>query len=227
MNALHLVEKTPLSTSREKTMDESVLISWLRRENETLREEVEALRVYRRLAYRDPLTGLWNRRYADERLREEVQRASRQGDALFSVLVIDVNDFKHVNDCYGHVEGDRALEAVAAFLREQVREHDVCCRTGGDEFTVILGDTDEAGAAMLVDRLRRELGRLNRGRPWPIRLSIGQATWPEDGADADSLVGAADAAMYEDKERQKAGRAPTARRRDTTLPWMGGRPPVE
>ncbi|MGM0574619.1 MAG: GGDEF domain-containing protein [Myxococcota bacterium] len=218
------MNRSTAEESSENVMyDDDALVGLLRRENDKLRREVEALRVYRRLAYRDPLTALWNRRYADERLREEVDRARRQAGGTFSVLVIDLNDFKHINDRFGHAVGDEALVTIAGFLRENARDHDICCRTGGDEFTTILPGADEAGCALMVARLRRRLGLLNAERPWPLELSIGQATWPMDGAGAEQLVQAADEAMYADKRRQKNGLTRTRpRQRTSTLPWMGG-----
>lgn len=212
----------PVEVTVEPT-DPKDLVEWLRAENEALRTEVEALRVYRSLAYRDPLTGLWNRRYLDERLRHEIERARRH-DERFSILVFDINDFKTVNDERGHAAGDEALVWTADLLEETFRDHDVCCRTGGDEFTVILPGATAAGCAVLISRLRRRLSEANVGRAWSIGLSIGSATWPEDGATGEELLKLADASMYEDKQRQKRGNTGKARARisrPSTLPWIG------
>jgi diguanylate cyclase (GGDEF)-like protein len=196
----------------------------LRAENEALRTEVDALQVYRSLAYRDPLTGLWNRRYLDERLHHEIERARRH-DGRFSILVFDVNDFKAINDERGHAAGDQALVWTADLLEETFRDHDICCRTGGDEFTVILPGATAAGCAVLISRLRQRLVEANRERPWSLGMSIGGATWPDDGSTAEELLRTADAAMYEDKQRQKLGGESKVGKvrvsRASTLPWTG------
>ena len=189
--------------------------------------EIEELRVYRRLAYRDPLTGLRNRRYLDERLREEMQRARRHADPTFSVLVFDLNNFKNINDVHGHGVGDDCLRFIARFLEENLREHDICCRTGGDEFTAILPESDSLGAELLVARLRERLARANATRDLPVHLSIGVATWPEDGGDSETLLEAADRAMFRDKAHQRGERLPRNPRRDQTLPWTGLQPRSE
>ena len=193
----------------------------LQSENDDLRAEIEELRVYRRLAYRDPLTGLRNRRYLDERLREEMQRARRHSDPTFTVLLFDLNDFKRINDEHGHAAGDECLRFIAQFLEDNLRDHDVCCRTGGDEFTAILPESDAAGAELLMARLRERLARINATREIPVNVSIGAATWPEDGGDTERLLEAADRAMFHDKARQRGPRRPRGARRERTLPWTG------
>ena len=193
----------------------------LQSENQDLRAEIEELRVYRRLAYRDPLTGLRNRRYLDERLREEMLRARRHKNPTFSVLVFDLNDFKGINDQHGHATGDECLRFIARFLEASLREHDICCRTGGDEFTAILPESDAAGAELLVARLRENLARVNASRELPVCLSIGLATWPDDGGDVARLLESADRDMFHDKAKQRGDRRPRTSRRDHTLPWTG------
>src|SRR5882672_10125502 len=121
------------------TEDLEAQVVRLTRQVAVLRKEVSRLHVYRAMAYRDPLTGLWNRRYFEERLKEEASRSERAGSSRkFSVLVVDINDFKGVNDTHGHQMGDRLLKWVGVFLTDHLRTHDVPCRTGGDEFTVLL-----------------------------------------------------------------------------------------
>ncbi|MEZ4264985.1 MAG: GGDEF domain-containing protein [Myxococcota bacterium] len=217
-------KQPPAPLLPDEPTDPAALVEWLRAENEALRVEVDALQVYRSLAYRDPLTGLWNRRYLDERLRHEIERARRH-DARFSILVFDINDFKAINDERGHAAGDQALVWTADLLEETFRDHDVCCRTGGDEFTVILPGATAAGCAVLISRLRRRLEDANRERPWGLALSIGGSTWPEDGTSGEELLRHADAAMYEDKQRQKLGADSKAGKvrvsRPSTLPWSG------
>src|SRR4029079_18193221 len=116
----------------------------LSKENAALKRELARLQVYRSMAYRDPLTGLWNRRYFEERLNEELSRSQRAGlSRKFSVMVLDLNDFKSTNDRHGHLVGDTVLKAVGAFLNTHFRHHDVACRTGGDEFSVLLPDLQQ------------------------------------------------------------------------------------
>jgi diguanylate cyclase (GGDEF)-like protein len=187
-----------LPRAPERTMDD------LRRENARLRRTVAELETYRALAYRDALTGLWNRRYFEERLGQEISLARRAPTGRFSLLVLDLNGLKRINDEDGHAAGDQAIQRAANFLRSRLREHDVCCRTGGDEFVVILRDLGPAEGAQLCARLRNELLGANAGRETPISLSMGVASYPEDSTAAADLCLRADEAMYADKRRQKS-----------------------
>lgn len=154
------------------------------------------------MAYRDPLTGVWNRRYFEERLNEELSRSQRAGSSRrFSVMVLDLNDFKATNDRYGHPVGDTVLKDVGEFLVTHLRHHDVACRTGGDEFSVLLPDLSADDCGHLIDRLRSGLEAANAARQIPISLSIGAASWPEAGDSVDALLTRADEAMYADKHR--------------------------
>jgi two-component system cell cycle response regulator len=179
----------------------------LARENAALRRRVVELEAFRTLAYRDPLTGLWNRRYFDERMAEELDRARRHPSRRLSVMIIDVNDFKRLNDSLGHAEGDRALCWVAAFLKGHLRAHDVCCRIGGDEFAVILPEVGEDGCEVLAARLREKLGWDGTLPAFAVGLSIGSATLPTEVISGEELIRAADRAMYRDKQRQKDQKA--------------------
>jgi diguanylate cyclase (GGDEF)-like protein len=179
-------------------------IARLARQNAVLRKEIGKLQVYRAMAYRDPLTGLWNRRYFEERLKEEASRSERAGSSRrFSVLVIDINDFKLINDQFGHPTGDALLRWVGEFLTTHLRTHDVPCRTGGDEFTVLLPDISADHCVRLMTRLREQLVTANRTRDIPVFLSLGTASWPEVSSSCEALVQHADEAMYADKRRQK------------------------
>jgi len=191
-------------------------ITRLSRENAALKRELARLQVYRAMAYRDPLTGVWNRRYFEERLNEELSRSQRAGSSRrFSVMVLDLNDFKATNDRYGHPVGDTVLKDVGEFLISHLRHHDVACRTGGDEFSVLLPDLPADDCGHLVDRLRSGLDAANAERRIPISLSIGTASWPEAGDTVDALLTRADEAMYADKHRHRAARKiPTTVRRE-------------
>jgi diguanylate cyclase (GGDEF)-like protein len=180
-------------------------IARLAKENAALKREVARLQVYRAMAYRDPLTGLWNRRYFEERLNEELSRSQRAGlSRRFSVMVLDLDDFKGTNDRYGHPVGDTVLKDVGEFLITHLRHHDVACRTGGDEFTVLLPDLSAADCGHLIDRLRTALEQANAGRRIPISLSFGTASGPDAGDTVEALLTHADEAMYADKHRQRA-----------------------
>jgi diguanylate cyclase (GGDEF)-like protein len=172
----------------------------LRQENESLRRTVERLEG---LAYRDPLTGLRSRRYFEERLQEELARQRRSTAAPLSVLVIDLDGFKQVNDVQGHTAGDRVLCWVAELLTLQTRFTDVVCRYGGDEFVVLLPDTGEQGCAVVVDHLRSAIEKLALQGEAPVLFSVGCAT-ARRGELSHQLLGRADAAMYKEK-RTRAG----------------------
>jgi diguanylate cyclase (GGDEF)-like protein len=180
-------------------------IARLARQNANLKRAVSRLQVYRAMAYRDPLTGLWNRRFFDERLNEEFSRSCRAGAGRrFSIAIIDINGFKEINDQHGHPAGDSVLKWVGEFLVGHLRAHDVPCRTGGDEFMILLPDLSAADCLPVIGRLRQQLADANAGRAIPVSLSIGTASWPEISASCEKLLAAADAAMYEDKREQKA-----------------------
>jgi diguanylate cyclase (GGDEF)-like protein len=203
------------------TEDLSAQVLRLSRQNAVLRREVARLQVFRSMAYRDPLTGLWNRRYFEERLNEEQSRSQRAGSGRrFSVLVVDINDFKAINDDHGHPVGDALLKWAGEFLATHLRTHDVPCRTGGDEFAVLLPDISSEDSARLVARLREQLVVANRSRQIPLGMSLGTATWPDAGATTADLIAHADEEMYADKRRQKAAAevVSTARPREAKRP---------
>jgi len=197
----------PNRKGRVKACDPAELadrIARLEEQNARLKRSVARLRVYRYMAYRDPLTSLWNRRYFEERLKEEFSRAERAGiGRSFSVLIVDLNGFKEINDRYGHLVGDELLKWVGGFLTTHLRTHDVACRTGGDEFMLLLPDVAAADAVRVIDRLRVQLRQANIGRTVPVSLSIGSASWPQVSGSCDMLLARADAAMYADKRAQK------------------------
>ena len=182
------------------------LIQDLKRENARLRKELAELETYRNLAWQDGLTGLWNRRYFDDRLSQEISISRRKTGRRFSVMLLDLNDLKRINDLDGHDAGDQAIKRAANFLRSRLREHDVVCRLGGDEFAVILRELGPAECEQLMTRLRTELAEANIRRPTdcaPVSLSMGCASYPDEAATAQTLYQRSDKAMYEDKRRSK------------------------
>lgn len=153
----------------------------------------ETLAELRRLATRDMLTGLYNRREGVRLLEREVERTRRYPRPL-SALVIDVDDFKAVNDRKGgHAAGDALLVALSRMLAEQVRPEDAVVRWGGDEFAVWLADKDAAAAWVVAERMVRSARALG------TTISIGVAEWNSERADASALIAAADKALYEAK----------------------------
>jgi len=149
----------------------------------------------RQLAETDPLTGLFNRRALDERLKREVERATRYGTVLTCVM-IDIDHFKAANDRFGHQAGDKVLAQFAEMLRREQRAVDTVARYGGEEFVVLLPETGSAGARLFADRILRRVTLAAFGPPEvPIALtiSIGLATFPDERAgDAEGLVQLAD-----------------------------------
>ena len=154
----------------------------------------------RQLAYRDGLTGVFNRRYFESRLVDEVTRAARYGGGV-SVLMVDLDHFKKINDDFGHMLGDDVLRAVSAIFVRQLRKVDVVCRYGGEEFAVVLPATHGASAATVADKLRRVVANAEfPGVPYPVTVSVGVAEFPANGITRDDVVRAADAALYAAKE---------------------------
>jgi diguanylate cyclase (GGDEF)-like protein len=165
-----------------------------------------ALQRAEALSVTDDLTQLYNSRYLNQVLRREVKRASRSGRPL-SLLFIDLDGFKAVNDTHGHLAGSAALVEAAGVIRRSARETDVVARFGGDEFALILPDTGSEGAAAVGDRVRERIddhGFLaSRGLQIHMTVSVGVATLPDVAASAEELVRAADVAMYRVKETGK------------------------
>ena len=169
-----------------------------------------ALRLRRAeaLSVTDDLTQLYNSRYLNQVLRRETKRASRSGRPL-SLLFVDLDGFKNVNDNHGHLAGSRGLVEAAEVIRRSARETDVIARFGGDEFALVLPDTGAEGAEAVGERVRERIAahRFLEGLGLAIHLtvSIGVATLPDVAASVEELVHAADAAMYRVKESGKNG----------------------
>ncbi len=158
-----------------------------------------------RLATRDALTGLYNRRFVQQRLAEEVSRSERHGRPL-AVLLLDLNDFKHINDRYGHPAGDLVLKKFAGLLAGGFRTSDIPARVGGDEFLVLLPECPLEQVPNLLRRLHA-LEVDYSGRKIPVTFAAGWAGF-QKGERADQLLERADQALYEDKRAAKAPAQP-------------------
>ena len=198
LGVLHLREKVPGERVEgvdplAKTVAEQISLSLVNlRIQETLRSQ----------SIRDPLTGTFNRRYMEESLEREIRRAERNHRSV-GIIMLDIDHFKRFNDTYGHDAGDALLSALGQFLRNNVRAEDIACRYGGEEFALILPDatsqmTHKRAEQILQDarRLAVACGDVPLG---PITLSLGVATYPENGLAGDSVMRAADTALYEAK----------------------------
>ena len=158
---------------------------------------------FERLAITDPLTGLYNRRFLEDRLQEEFSRSGRQQQS-FSVIFADLDNFKLYNDICGHLAGDNALRKTAELMRRSARDMDVVTRYGGEEFCLILPATGKKESVFVGERMRRAVeaesfpgeSHLPHGR---LTISLGVATFPADGVTANELIHAADLALYQAK----------------------------
>ncbi|MGE0702730.1 MAG: diguanylate cyclase [Vicinamibacterales bacterium] len=160
------------------------------------------------LSVTDDLTNLYNSRYLNQALHRESKRAMR-GSRPLSLLFLDLDGFKNVNDAHGHLLGSRALVETAEVIRSCSRETDFVARFGGDEFAVVLPDTGAQGAYSVAGRIRERLAAhrflVAEGLAVRLTVSIGVATLPDAASSSDELIEAADAAMYRVKERGKNG----------------------
>jgi diguanylate cyclase (GGDEF)-like protein len=170
---------------------------------------------FRSLAYHDELTGLPNRSLLQDRLGLAIAHSTRQASQL-AVLFLDLDDFKAVNDSFGHASGDRVLVELAARIRASVRAGDTVARLGGDEFVVLLADVtgaqDAGSVATKVLAAVRAPFRLG-GREISISASVGVSVFPRDGESPEDLVRCADSAMYREKQREATPGLPVASQR--------------
>jgi len=165
-------------------------------ENARLFEETK------RLATIDSLTGVWNRRYLEKALHKEIERAERFGHP-FSLLILDIDNLKLLNDTYGHLFGDEVIRTVACTINSSCRKTDIMGRYGGDEFAVILTETDKKGAIKVSEKFLSKIKNTfltsPDGAKIPLGVSIGIASYPMDAEDEEKLFSLADTAMYKAK----------------------------
>lgn len=154
----------------------------------------------KQLAYVDGLTGIHNRRFFEMRIVEELERAGRfQG--RMSTIMVDIDNFKKLNDEFGHLLGDEILRSVSSILKQQLRKMDMVCRYGGDEFAVLVPETTGGNAMRVAEKLRRHIEAHDfPGVPRPVTISCGVADYPTHGVTRDEVVAAADSALYTAKQ---------------------------
>jgi diguanylate cyclase (GGDEF)-like protein len=173
-------------------------------QTEMAEQQIEA-EVFRRLALFDPLTGLYNRRFAEQRLKAEIARSERQGLSMI-VALLDLNDFKKINDGYGHQAGDLVLKEFAKCLINSTRGSDLAVRWGGDEFMLLLLDCKMEQLSVVLNRLSDltvELG----GKTLPVSFSIGCKAY-EPGYGIEEMIQEADRNLYSQKAASKAPQPP-------------------
>ncbi len=169
------------------------------------REQRRSRQAAVRLSTVDSLTGLFNRGFFFAAVEREIQRSSRTG-RRFGLLMMDLDGLKAINDRFGHFHGDQVLRAVSGVIKLGVRRIDTAARYGGDEFVVLLPETEPAGAYVLAEKVRQgveELGIAGPGFDIRTSLSIGAVAYPDDGLTADDLLISADRAMYVSKRQGK------------------------
>ncbi|MFB9993337.1 diguanylate cyclase [Deinococcus oregonensis] len=176
-----------------QTVAESVALAMVNlRLRETLRQQ----------SIRDPLTGLFNRRYLEETFERELRRAERKGESI-GVVMLDVDRFKLFNDTYGHEAGDALLKALGGVLKQSIRAEDVACRYGGEEFTLLLPGATQQQTFDRAEQVREAIANLrvmNQGKVLEgVSASMGVATFPHHGRELAGLIRAADLALYQAK----------------------------
>ena len=164
------------------------------------------LKLQEKLRYqslRDPLTGLYNRRYLEETLVKEIDRAHRQ-QQFVSLLMLDVDHFKRFNDVYGHSAGDLVLNKIGAYLLSEIRKYDIACRYGGEELIIVMPNASIENAIMRAEKIRSDIKNFkleHEGKKLkPITVSIGVSCFPDDSINTKGLIDAADKALYQAKE---------------------------
>ena len=169
------------------------------------REQRRSREAAIRLSTIDSLTGLFNRAFFFAAVEREIQRSSRSG-RQFGLLMMDLDGLKEINDRFGHFQGDQVLKAVSQVIRSGVRRIDIAARYGGDEFVVLLPETEPTGAYVLAEKIRQgvaDLGVSASGVEVRTSLSIGAVAYPDDGMTVDDLLISADRAMYVSKNQGK------------------------
>ena len=190
-----------LKAIREKNEEISLILA----EGHDLAERKQVEQELKRMALYDPLTDLANRTLLYEHLGNALAHATRH-EQSFSVIFIDLDNFKKINDTFGHAVGDKLLIDIAGCLKDCMREEDIIARVGGDEFIVVLNSaSDKKGTQIVVDRFMQSMAELAERESYGgiVTASVGVSVFPADGSDADTLISNADTAMYSAKKQGK------------------------
>ncbi len=162
----------------------------------------KSLEVEKSFAETDPLTNVGNWRWFTQKADYEIKRAVRY-KRVMSLMYLDIDNFKHMNDTYGHITGNELLTMVGLTIKNHTRKTDIAARLGGDEFAVLLPETNESQALVVALKLKELLDKAMRATKWPVTFSIGIVTFEQPPANVDDLVRLADAMMYEAKDKGK------------------------
>lgn len=179
--------------------EQRVKIHWHLKNRERIQSLHQAQSQLARIALSDSLTGLFNRAYFDATINQEIARCERGGLPL-TLLMVDLDHFKKINDTHGHLAGDRALEAVAQVMTSQSRTSDTVCRFGGEEFAIILPETTNANAIIVAERIRKKIAQLDLGFSVTASIGVGSARVTKTLL-PDHLIAEADGALYEAKRK--------------------------
>lgn len=185
--------------------DRAALFSLIGNNISLIIDKIKLFQESQRLAITDAMTGVYNVRYFYDALHKEIARAMRYHNT-FSLVLFDIDDFKALNDTYGHQAGDNVLRSLAAILKDASRKTDIVARYGGEEFILILPNTPRHEALNLANRIKERVEKHNdylEGQSLRITVSGGIATFPEDAKDSKSLLYSADMAMYDAKAKGK------------------------
>ena len=164
---------------------------------------IENARLYRKardLAVKDEMTGTFNYRFFREEVRKKIDRMKKK-DAYFTLLMVDIDNFKLLNDTFGHLQGDKVLKEVSKIIKRHIRKKDVLTRYGGDEFVIVLWEIKKEKARLLAERIRKAVKQEFKGFNFNLTLSIGIASFPEDGRRVGTLLDRVDKALYRAKAK--------------------------
>lgn len=167
-------------------------------------QRVRLIDITRRAAITDSLTGAYNRRFFDEMLKKQIALAKRRNEPL-GLILADLDHFKNINDTYGHIAGDQALQQIASIMKNSIRSSDILSRYGGEEFVIIMPSIDISNAIKKAEGLRRHIESFqfqigSAGQPPQITISIGVSSFPDHGTEYETLIAAADLALYKAKK---------------------------
>lgn len=198
----HFGSLVVFSSREEATENELNFLKLFAKQIELAITIADLFQAVKEQAITDGMTGLYNRRYFEEFIKKEALRSNRQNQK-FTVIGIDLDHLKEINDCYGHNYGDIAIKAISEVLKSSCRSIDIAARMGGEEFNVILSGVDSQGGLVFAERIRKTIESVNLEKIGHITASLGVATFMEHSEDIDELLELVDHAMYESK---RAGR---------------------